>query len=415
MINILIVEDNSAKSKRICELLSTVPEITGEYIFTAQDQISAKRLLLETKFTIVILDVQIPVRFEQDPELNGGVNFLENMYASSRLIIPDYIIGLTAFEDSFQSANKAFDERLWALVKYDEGSDEWSQKIYNYILRILDTKKSENSNLSRNYNFDLGIICALSDVELESVMRLSSDWKVVYGNDGHSFYVTVFQNDKKKLRVVAAAAPQMGMVATATLTTSMIQQFSPQFIAMTGIAAGITGEVELGDILVADPSWDYGNGKVIDEDGVYRFLPDIQQIRLDRDLRVIFEQIRTEGDVLERIKRSWPGEKPHTTLSLKIGPVASGAAVLANSTVSDLIKLQGRNLIGIEMEVFGFLYAAENSIKPRPKAFAIKSVCDFASKEKNDNFQRYAAHTSSSLLYEFVMNYLEINSITTIV
>lgn len=409
LIKILVIEDNSTKAKRICELLSTIPDITEENIQTVQDQITARRFLMSEKFTIVILDVQIPVRFEQDPEIDGGANFLRDLYSSNKMVLPDYILGVTAHEKSYQSANPIFDEKLWALIKYDEASDEWSQKILSYVKRIIDTKKSEDHRSFKQYDYDLGIVCALNDVELESIKRLSHDWEMKYGDDGVPYYCSVFQNDTKKIKVVAAAAPQMGMTATAVLTTNMIHQFTPKYLAMTGIAAGVTGKVGLGDILVADPSWDYGNGKVIDDDGTYKFQPDVQQIRLDRDLRAKFEQIRTNNALLDQIKRNWPGETPSTELNIKIGPVASGASVLANSQVSDAIKEQGRNIVGIEMEAYGFYYAAENCSKPRPKAFAIKSVCDFASKEKNDNFQRFAAYTSASILHYFVMNQLEID------
>lgn len=45
---------------------------------------------------------------------------------------------------------------------------------------------------------------------------------------------------------------------------------------MTGIAAGIKGEVELGDILVFNPSWDSGSGKLKSMTMVKIFLKLIQ-------------------------------------------------------------------------------------------------------------------------------------------
>jgi nucleoside phosphorylase/CheY-like chemotaxis protein len=409
LLQILLVEDNNNKAKRIKDLLMTIEGIFEENIIIAPDQVIAKRYMQANKFSIVLLDIQIPVRFEEPAQPDGGIKFLEEINSGKRINSPDYIIGITAFDESYSAANPFFDDRLLALVRYDESSDDWSRKLYNHITHI--SKKTYGDQMADlKYNYDLGIVCALSDVELDSIKRLSTSWETIYGNDGHPYYIGVFQNEKKKVSVVAAAAPQMGMVATSVLTTNMIQQFTPYYIAMSGIAAGIQGKVNLGDILVADPSWDYGHGKIIDEEGVYKFLPDIQQIRLDRDLRAKFEALRGDTRIFEKIKRDWPGDKPSSSLEMKIGPVASGAAVLANSTVSEAIKGQGRNIIGIEMEVYGFFYAAENSLKPRPKAFAIKSVCDFANKEKGDNIQKYAAFTSSSILYEFVMNHLDFDS-----
>jgi nucleoside phosphorylase len=67
---------------------------------------------------------------------------------------------------------------------------------------------------------------------------------------------------------------------------------------------------------------------------------------------------------------------------------------------------QHRKLLGIEMESYGVLAAAEESPRPQPIAFAIKSVCDFADLEKSDSFQHYAAYTSAEVLRRLVEEYL---------
>ena len=81
-----------------------------------------------------------------------------------------------------------------------------------------------------------------------------------------------------------------------------------------------------------------------------------------------------------------------------IGPVASGSAVLADGEVVHEIKAQHRDLIGIEMEVYGMYSAAYSASQPQPLAFALKAVCDFADPNKGDNHQRYAAYTSANVL-----------------
>jgi hypothetical protein len=49
--------------------------------------------------------------------------------------------------------------------------------------------------------------------------------------------------------------------------------------------------------------------------------------------------------------------------------------------------------------------AARDSGPPRPAAFGLKSVCDFADHLKNDKYQKYAAYTSAQVLAEFVRRY----------
>jgi nucleoside phosphorylase len=199
----------------------------------------------------------------------------------------------------------------------------------------------------------------------------------------------------------------MGMPAAAVLTMKIINNFKPNYLVMAGITAGIKGQVNLGDILVADPSWDYGSGKIKDEEGEAVFYPDPQPIRLNPDIKELLTLISNNNSLLDEIKSKWPAEKPETSLKLHIGPVASGAAVLSHNSVIESIKKHNRKLLGVEMESYGVLYAATHCPKPRPIVIAIKSVCDFADSEKNDNYQRYAAYTSSSILYNLAMNYLD--------
>lgn len=71
------------------------------------------------------------------------------------------------------------------------------------------------------------------------------------------------------------------------------------------------------------------------------------------------------------------------------------------------ILKQNRNLLGIEMEAYGVLYAATHATKPRPKVFVAKSVCDFADEQKNDQYQDYAAYTSAKFIYQLALNYLD--------
>jgi len=54
-----------------------------------------------------------------------------------------------------------------------------------------------------------------------------------------------------------------------------------------------------------------------------------------------------------------------------------------------------------------FSYSSpKHATKPKPEPLVIKSVCDFADKDKNDGFQEYAAYTSANFLYEYAKRYI---------
>ncbi len=108
---------------------------------------------------------------------------------------------------------------------------------------------------------------------------------------------------------------------------------------------------------------------------------------------------------MERIRTGWKGEKPQELKAL-VGPVASGAAVLAWRPAMEEIAKQHRKLIGVEMETYGVFMAARVCSHPRPLAFSAKSICDFGDESKQDGYQRYAAFTSAQFLFEFAKAYL---------
>lgn len=118
----------------------------------------------------------------------------------------------------------------------------------------LDTAISIISNtvVHRLYNYDIAVICALReefDVIKESLKEVKKE-KVDYDDD--IYYTGYFMKKQKKIRVVISFANQMGMVATTSLTTKMINNFAPRYMVMTGITGGTKpNKMNFGDVIVA--------------------------------------------------------------------------------------------------------------------------------------------------------------------
>lgn len=93
-------------------------------------------------------------------------------------------------------------------------------------------------------------------------------------------------------------------------------------------------------------------------------------------------------------------------LKLRIGPMASGAAVLADGQTIEQIAFQHRNVIAVEMETYAIFATADESKMPRPIPFSMKSVVDFGDTKKNDSYQKYAAYTSAQALKIFMEKYV---------
>ena len=210
--------------------------------------------------------------------------------------------------------------------------------------------------------------------------------------------------------MIAAHPPQMGMPAAAVTATKLIHNFHPKYLAMVGITAGIRSKVNLGDILIADPSWDWGTGKRVAVKNGYAIEPETLEERLHPSIVAMFQDVILDPNLLEDIWNAWLKEKPQSIPKLHVGPCASGSYVLADGvTIEDIRAQQNRKLLGVDMEAYGFMHAAINSIEPIPKAFSMKTVSDFADKTKEttykNNLQEYADFISAALLKRIALKY----------
>jgi len=317
---------------------------------------------------------------------------------------PREVVGLTAFEDVLDRAAPRFAEDLWQVVLYDPATDAWSELLKRKVRHILMAKRAGKDF---TYDVDLCVITAVHDPELSAVLTLPWNWELLeVSGDSTQYRRGKFKKAGELRTVVAASAPRMGMPAASVLAARMIYNFRPRYLAMAGIAAGIRGRCELGDVLAADPSWDWGSGKWILTKGKPVFLPAPHQLGVNSFIRGKLSAMALDHALWDQIRYEWQAPKPSTTLQLRLGPLASGASVLAAAEQSESIKLQHRKVIGIDMEAYAVFAASDEAPLPQPKALVLKGVSDFADDEKDDTFQPYAAYTSASALRALVENFL---------
>jgi len=130
-------------------------------------------------------------------------------------------------------------------------------------------------------------------------------------------------------------------------------------------------------------------------------------LNLDPLLRSKFKKISIDRKYLDEIYNNWPAHsRPGTALRLHLGPIATGAVVIEDPSVIEMIQSQHRETIGVEMEAYGLALASHISSATPPKTIIIKSVCDFADPDKNNKWQDYAAYTSSQLARKVIENEL---------
>lgn len=405
-LRIIVVEDDERKAAVVSEVILHHCEHASENIHVFKSVIDAKKALAQNQYDLCILDLNLPFRSGETSKKNAGCDLLDEIHEMDHLYkVPHQVVGLTSYSDEYQASKPHFTNYLFCLLQYDEAKNDWRDKLKHLLKRVSNSLRNDTQH---DANDTVCVVTALAALELEAMLKLSWDWQELCINGDSSFYyrTKTIGREGKEWEIVIAAADNVGMPSTIPLAMKMIQEFRPKYISMTGISAGKKGEVSIGDVIVADPCWDWGSGKYAVEDGQRTFKPDPRQIPLSSELRQKFQKMKMDTKLVKAVLADWDGNVPAGRLNMHIGPHASGAAVLADSDLFDQIEKHNRKIIGIEMEAYGIFTAATLCSEPRPMPFVLKSVSDYADELKGDDYQAYAAYTSASFFKYFVERYL---------
>lgn len=406
MINILLVEDRPEKIKNIVKVLT--PFLGEEIVLNrANDINTAKNILRQKNIDIMILDIYLPQIYGDDILQDGGITLLKTLKKSKTYSYPRYVISVSGYEDS----TKVFETsegNIHKAIYYDPTNNQWEiilQQCLDTAIAII-----SNTVVHRLYNYEIAVICALKE-ERDAVKKFLKDVKVIkIDYDDDIYYVGYFMKDDKKIRVVISYTNQMGMVAATSLTTKMINNFAPKYMVMTGITGGTKSDkMNFGDVIVALRSWDYRAGKDIRKEEQAKHLNTINAIDIDTSMVSYCRCLAEDTSTLNAIKESFTeGDKPEEDLQLLLGPVVSGASVVTDpQIVQDVLDNQHREVLGIEMEIYGMYYASSWALKPHPRIIAIKGVSDFADSDKGDKYHAYASYTSAKVFEVLAKNYFE--------
>lgn len=398
---ILIVDD---KPKRYDRLISAFEEIgiTRNQIDLVSCANAAREKIGQQLYDLLILDILLPLWPEGDESVQNSADLLFEIREEELPNPPRHILGITADRDIAASALQDFEGHTWTVLDYAHDNDDWVSRATN-CARYLLVRRAEPQK--QGERIDLAIVCALPSPETSEVLKLPWNWSparpiddLVFVRDGH------VEVGGRKLTVCVTTASRMGMVSTTLRTASVIALLRPRLVAMTGICAGVRDKVKLGDVLFADPSWDFQSGKRVRDKENAQFSMRPHHLPASTLVRSHIEQLRDDKDALGTIATSYP-EAPSGVPRIFVGPVASGSAVLADGNVIKEIRTQHQELIGVEMEIYGLFAAAHAATRPQPLSFALKGVCDFADPDKEDGHQQFAAYASAQVLRLLIERY----------
>lgn len=400
---VLVVEDIAEKRNAITQVLCAA--LQSPAIDNASSFIAAIRLLESTSYDLLVLDLILPTRDGDHPSASGGKNVLSEIMASVSCQRPAHIICITAYEDCAPLVDDHPAKHLVHTVIYNNNNSEWINAL-SAKAKYAEERALQMKNRRRDHQCDVAIITSSPTVELREVLTLPAEF---IGEHNHRDVIDYYHStwktiDARNLKVIACAAPRMGMTATCVTACKVIDTWRPRVLAMTGIAAGTRVTESYGDILVAEAAYDYGSGKIRDQGEQRRdFVPSPNPISIDADLHSVLQRIERNQMFSREIASSWGGNPPVTRApKIILGILATGAAVVQSISVVDDIMSHSRKVVGLDMEAYAVFESARLASDPRPRVVVAKSVSDFADREKNDDFQQYAAFTSARFIYELM-------------
>lgn len=303
-----------------------------------------------------------------------------------------------------------------SAILYKEDSEEWKEKLTELVTFFVQA----NTQRKRRYLYDIALL-ATTDTEYKIIKKLSNNWATLkYSGDSVIYEECEWVREGKVYKVVATKLNQMGMAAAATIASKMIFEFIPRLVVMYGIAGGVENDADFGDIIVATKVWDYCSGKydtpevtegetnkdILISGAIKAFKPTSNAINTTS--QIVNMQNKDYDMVLEDIFRNYIPSKTQKAPKIWWGSLACGSSVIKNRAIVDeMVRKHDRKTLGIDMESYGVFYAVENSISPVPKALCIKAISDFADKEKNDNYQEYAAEVSGKFAKVLSMDLID--------
>lgn len=389
---ILIVDDNVSRYRKLISKFSE-EGIDRKSIDVATSKDCAIEKLEAHKYELLVLDILIPNWPEEDDaNEQNSIDLLNEIMLSDDINKPKHIIGITADKSIAVAGVSSFENNTWQVVEYAENCNEWCNRIINCV------KYMSNAAPLKEPSIDLAIICALKTPELSEILNLPWNWKAPRPiNDNTFINEGWFLSNNKKYTVAACHVERMGMIASSLKTSSIISLLNPKVVTMSGICGGIKGKTTYGDVIFAESAWDYQTGKHTRSDSGPSFQVAPHQLQASSQIAAHVSEVASLKTELAIIAAEFKGDV-HLIPSIHIAPMASGSAVIADNEYIKDIQSQNRKVLGIDMEIYGMYYAVDSAQEPKPKCFAMKSVCDHGDEHKGDDYQTFAAYTSANAL-----------------
>jgi nucleoside phosphorylase len=210
--------------------------------------------------------------------------------------------------------------------------------------------------------FDICIVCALPEEartflevvqqQCESSLeeRISPRYRYSYR------FATTKNNKNESLNLHISWLPHYGPQEMTLHLSRVLEECQPRIVMMTGICAGDSQHVQLGDLIVAERTFTYDNGEfTLDEQGRSVHLHDTMNFQLDANILQFLGLFDEWKPLVARLERpSSPSEqRKRRKVACHVNAMASGSAVRADHPFED-VRAPVRGTVAIDMEGAAF-------------------------------------------------------------
>lgn len=226
---------------------------------------------------------------------------------------------------------------------------------------------------------DFVIITALEE-ERDAVLSKLPGYRKLdkTSDDIRTYYdaeVATRRSDGAVYRVVVTCLFDTGPQLATAAANAVVVRWHPTQVLLVGIACGLLGDTEYGDVLVPKQVADYSSGK-LKPDGNREIRWEVHRASANL-LDSANHLANAEWADLVKASRPGPGE-----IVRRNGVVASGGDVVSNDAIIAEYQADWPKLIGIEMEAGGTATGVQHT-SDKPDFLMIKAVSDHG-KDKKD-------------------------------
>jgi adenosylhomocysteine nucleosidase len=250
---------------------------------------------------------------------------------------------------------------------------------------------------------DIGILTVLRQemAAVVGVLERIPGYTTSQLRGGAQVHEAPYRTEDGVLRIAAMQALEPGTESAASAYRSLRQHFAPPIVLLVGIAGGIRGDLEIGDVVISDEIIYYDPRRVTEE-GI-RHRGRIQAVAPVLRHRLHAFLLR-HGPVVE------PG--PRERFHLFRGPIGSGNAVITHGR-SDLrtwLAEVNEKVLAVETEAAGVAQSFYEEINVDPTLrgwLTIRGISDLADRGKGHSHHDLAA-AHAALVMERLLPYLNL-------